>query len=71
MHAVIGLPVFVEQEQVGKVVGVHPSGPIDMLEVRRTSGGRAYVPCLKTHLLSVDLDAGRLTVASGALAEVD
>lgn len=44
-------------EVAGKVVSVSETGAADLLEVEKTSGGRAYVPFRSEYLGKVDLEA--------------
>ena len=69
VHAVLGLPVFVEGVQVGNVRAVHDSGPHQIFEVKLGTGALGFVPVLRTHVLAVDPPRG-VDVAPGALAEL-
>ncbi len=65
-----GAAVEIEGEKVGRVVAVHPSGPVEVLEVavgRQT----VFVPSLQEYVLEVDLPQRRVVLAPGALDEED
>jgi len=69
VHAVLGLPVFVDGTQVGNVRAVHDSGPHQIFEIKLGTGAIGFVPVLQTHVLAVDPPRG-VDVAEGALAEL-
>ena len=64
---VIGLPAMVGDTEVGRVVDVHSSGPVDIFEIQ-TADGLSFVPALKG-VLTVDVAAGRVELAEDALVE--
>jgi len=61
-----GLPVFCGAQQVGEVVGVHQTAGAEVFEVR-VGDDTVFVPALERYVLAVDLEAGRVEIAPGAL----
>lgn len=63
-----GLPVYVGDEQIGEVVDVHDTGPVDVFEIA-VAGEQEhrFVPAVEQLVLSLDLDEGRLVLAPAAL----
>ena len=52
---VIGVGVFVDGEQIGTLVEIHASGPIDVLEIL-TDDGPEFVPAVRDLVVSVSAD---------------
>ena len=63
------LAVSQEAEPLGRVIGVENYGAGDLLEIDRGSGDTLLVPFTKAFVPDIDLAAGRLVIAQGALGE--
>jgi 16S rRNA processing protein RimM len=61
-----GLPVFCEGERVGEVEQVHQTAAAELFEVT-TGDGTVFVPAVAEYVVAVDLEAGRVELAPGAL----
>lgn len=57
---VVGNPAFVNGEPVGKVVAVHTTSHVEVLELE-IDGKLAYVPCLREHIVRIGPDGVHLT----------
>ena len=67
VRQVVGLEACVDGRPVGRVVGVHPSGPLDVFELELHDGGVVFVPSLHEYLLEVDVAGGRVVMAASVL----
>ncbi len=58
---VVDLPVFVGEDQVGTVVDVHRTGPVDIFEVA-SGEERRFIPALAEFIDTVDVSGGRVVM---------
>jgi 16S rRNA processing protein RimM len=61
---VIGLEVRSGERVLGKVVAVHTTGPVEILEIQAGDETR-YIPSLKTHIHRVDVVSGIVELTRG------
>lgn len=66
VHEIIGLPVFMGEQLVGTVAGVHSTLGGDLLEVH-TPKGPEFVPCTEPFLRPIQASAGRIDLGDKAL----
>ena len=60
----VGMQVRCGDRDLGDVVAVHDHGPVGVIEL----DGQRYLPSTAEHIESIDLEAGVLYVAEGAVA---
>lgn len=65
-----GARVFLEGEEVGKLVEVQSPGPTDIFVIERLNGRLAFIPALSEFIASVDVQGGRIALMPGALDEI-
>lgn len=68
VREILGFPVIIQGANVGRVVQVHPAPAGDLLEVD-TGRTRCFVPLVARWVLRVDVQAGQVELAPGALTE--
>lgn len=70
VHDLLGLPVFDESgAALGTVEDVVAGDDRDVWVVKRTDGAEAFLVANPENVRAIDLDAGRIVVADGALDE--
>ncbi len=65
----VGLPVFDEGgDKVGEALGCQNFGAGELLEIKRTTGARAFVPFANSMVPKVDIEAGKIVLSETGLA---
>lgn len=62
IHRLVGLEVFEQDEKLGEVAQVLPTGGVDLLEVRRPDGGELLIPLAQEILVEIQEEDGRIFV---------